>query len=244
MPRIDDLLNQLGGSKFFTSLNLASGYWQILIDPEDRHKTAFRTNRGLYEFKSMAFGLSDAPSTFQRVVNVIFSDLIDKKVLVVYLDDILIHTQTWSEHIEVVAEVFRRLQTYNLKIQFKKCKWAKSSLKFLGFIISADGIKMDPAKVLAIDSFPKPMNVKQLQRFLGLLNFSGKFVDSLASIASPLYELFQKKKKFVWTEAHQTAFNGLKQMIKRDISLQHPDFSKPFLLRTDASNAGLGAVLL
>ncbi|MCO5574223.1 hypothetical protein L7F22_028005 [Adiantum nelumboides] len=132
LPRLDDLLDELGESKYFTSLDLASGYWQIPLNPQHAHKTAFRTPRGLFQFTRMPFGLSDAGSTFQRMANSIFEDLIQKKVLLVYLDDILVHTKTWQEHLLVLHEVLSRIQKYNLQLQFKKCRWGATQLKFLG----------------------------------------------------------------------------------------------------------------
>ena len=193
MPQIDDLLDCLGGSRYFTSQDLASGYWQILINPADHSKIAFCTNKGPYEFLVMPFGLFDAPSTFQRLMNFIFDNLIASGILAVYLDDLLIHTVTWQEHLQVVAKVLRRLQQFNLKLQLRKCKWGSTKLKFLGFTISHEGLTLDPAKVLDIDNFPVPYDVKQLQSFLGLLNIFVRFVSILASITAPLYNLVQKK---------------------------------------------------
>ncbi|MCO5584054.1 hypothetical protein L7F22_037976 [Adiantum nelumboides] len=131
LPRVDDLLDQLGKSRYFTSLDLASGYWQIPLSPADAHKIAFRTSTGLYEFVRMPFGLSDAGSTFQRTANTIFSDLIQRGVLIIYLDDILVHTTTWSKQLKVLEEVLTRIRSYNLHLQLKKCKWNSTSLNFL-----------------------------------------------------------------------------------------------------------------
>ncbi|MCO5611534.1 hypothetical protein L7F22_065787 [Adiantum nelumboides] len=147
LPQLDDLLDQLGKSHYFTSLDLASGYWQIPLDPRDAHKTAFRTPTGLYQFKQMPFGLSDAGSTFQRMANDKFQDLIQRGVVLVYLDDILVHTATWEQHMQILQEVLSRIQKFNLKLQFKKCRWGSTELKFLGFIISSEGIQMDPSKI-------------------------------------------------------------------------------------------------
>ena len=244
LPRIDDLLDQVGKSKYFTSLDLASGYWQIPLSPQDKHKTAFRTQQGLFQFKRMPFGLSDAGSTFQRMANSIFHDLIQEGVVLVYLDDILIHTPEWEQHIHILREVLHRIQKYNLQLQWKKCQWGAATLKFLGFIISATGISMDPAKIKAITNYPQPTNVKSLQSFLGLVNFSLRFVPQLATITQPLRLLLKKDTPFSWSKACIESFRQIKRIIQEAAQLAFPDFSKAFRLQTDASNTGIGAVLL
>ena len=178
LPRIDNLLDQVGKSRYFTSLDLASGYWQIPLDPTDKHKTAFRTEHGLFKFKRMSFGLSNAGSTFQRMTNTIFQDLINEVVVLVYLDPYF-----WLQrHTLVLGEVLRHIQKYNPQLQWKKCQWGATSLKFLGFIISATGICMDLAKIKAITDYPTLANVKTLQSFLGLVNFSLRFIPQLATV--------------------------------------------------------------
>ncbi|MCO5586935.1 hypothetical protein L7F22_040879 [Adiantum nelumboides] len=244
LPHLDELLDQLGHSRFFTSLDLASGYWQVPLDPTDAHKTAFRTPTGLYEFKRMPFGLTDAGSTFQRMANSIFADLIQNRVLAVYLDDILVHTATWEEHLAILKEVLARIRKYNLTLQFKKCKWGATQLKFLGYLISAKGIQIDPAKVAAIQNFPQPLNVKSIQSFLGLVNCCLRFIPRLADITKPLRSLLTKNAKFMWDDECKKSFQQLKLLIQQALSLVFPDFSKPFLLQTDASNHDIAAVLL
>ena len=133
LPRIDDLLDQLGCSKYFTSIDLAAKYWQIPMDPRDAHKTTFRTRRGLFQFNRMPFGLSDACNTFQRMANSIFVDLIADDTMLIYLDDILIHTSTWPQHIQVLQSVLQRIRQHNLKLQWKKCIWGSTHVKFLGY---------------------------------------------------------------------------------------------------------------
>ena len=244
LPRIDDLLDQLGHSRYFTSLDLASGYWQIPLHKEDKHKTAFRTQHGLYQFKRMPFGLSDAGSTFQRMANNIFQDLIFQGVVLVYLDDILIHTDSWPKHIQILREVLLRVQKYNLQLQFKKCKWGATTLRFLGFMILEKRIQLDPAKTRAVAEYPKPSNIKSLQSFLGLVNFSLRFVPHLATITNPLRKLLKKDQPYQWTEECEKSFQTIKQLITSAATLAFPDFSKIFRLQTDASNFGIGAVLL
>ena len=244
LPRIDDLLDQLGHSRYFTSLDLASGYWQIPLHKEDKHKTTFRRQHGLYHFKRMPFGLSDAGSTFQRMANNIFQDLIFQGVVLVYLDDILIHTDSWPKHIQILREVLLRVQKYNLQLQFKKCKWGATTLRFLRFMISEKGIQLDPAKTRVVAEYPKPSNIKSLQSFLGLVNFSLRFVPHLATITNPLRKLLKKDQPYQWTEECEKSFQTIKQLITSAATLAFPDFSKIFRLQTDASNVGIGAVLL
>ena len=191
----------------------------------------------------MPFGLSDAGSTFQRMANSIFHDLIQGVVLV-YLDDILIHTPKWEQHIHILREVLHRIQKYNLQLQWKKCQWGATTLKFLGFIISATGINMDPAKIKAITDYLQPANVKSLQSFLGLVNFSLRFVPQLATITQPLRLLLKKDTPFSWSKACIESFRQIKRIIQEAAQLAFPDFSKTFCLQTDASNTGIGVVLL
>ena len=192
----------------------------------------------------MPFGLSDAGSTFQRMANAIFDDLITRRVVIVYLDDILVHTSTWAEHLQVLREVLTCVQRYRLQLQWKKCRWGSTCLRFLGYVISSDGIQMDPEKTEAVQKFPRPTTVKQLQRFLGLLTFSLRFIPRLADLSAPLRALLQKDAPFLWTKACESSFLQLKRTLQASDLLAHPDFTKPFHLQTDASNVGLGAVLL
>ena len=192
----------------------------------------------------MPFGLSDAGSTFQRMANNIFQDFITESVLVVYLDDILIHTESWPQHLQVLRRVLQRITQHRLQLQLKKCKWGCTKLKFLGYMISAAGIQMDPEKINSITAFPQRTSVRKLQSFLGLVNFSLRFVPNLASVTQPLHRLLAKGATFSWSPECQKSFSDLKQLVQQVSVLAHPDFSRPFKLQTDASNHGLGAVLL
>ena len=178
------------------------------------------------------------------MVKSLFQDLIIQGVIIVYLDDILIHTKTWQEHLQTVGLVLQRIQEHNLQLQFRKCKWGCIKLKFLGFIISADGIQMDPTKISTITNFPTPKTLKSLQSFLGLANFSLRFIPNLAQVTKPLRQLLQKNVPFNWTAQFDQCFKQIKDMVQEVPILAHPDFAKPFKIQTDASNLGLGAVLL
>lgn len=188
LPRIDDLLDTLSGSCWYSTLDLASGYWQVEVDEVDRPKTAFTTLFGTFEFTVMPFGLANAPATFQRLMDYIFQDLIGKCV-VVYLDDINVYSKTFDEHVTHLEEVFRRLSNAGLKLKPTKCHFAKQELKFLGHVISQAGIATDPKKIESVQNFPIPRNLRQLRGFLGLASYYRKFVKGFTNIAAPLNRL-------------------------------------------------------
>jgi deoxyuridine 5'-triphosphate nucleotidohydrolase len=242
LPRIDDLLDTLGKAKYFSTLDLASGYWQVEIKPEDRPKTAFITTEGLYEFNVMPFGLTNAPATFQRLMNKVFKNQLNKFVII-YLDDTNVYSTTFEDHLLHLRIVFDKLRQSGLKLQPSKCHFGKTSLAFLGHVISKDGIKPDPAKISAVKNFPKPHNLTVLRGFLGLASYYRRFVKDFAKIAAPLHQLMRKDQPFIWTTEHQEVFEELKHRLISAPILIYPDFDKPFILYTDASSFGLGAVL-
>ena len=191
----------------------------------------------------MPFRLLDARSTFQRTGNSIFQDPIAKGVVLVYRDDILVHIESWTQHKQVLHLFLQIIQKFNLQLQVKKCHWGCTELRFLGYIISASGLQMDPEKINAITQFAQPSSVRSLQSFLGLVNFSLKFLPNLASVTYPLRQLLIKDTKFVWSNQCQEIFSMLKEMVRNTPILAHPDFNKLFVLQTNASNYGIGAVL-
>ena len=213
------------------------------MHPEDIDKTAFVTPFGLYEFLVMPFGLSYAPATFQRLMNYILHDYIGIFVNV-YLDDIVIHSKgSFEEHIDHLRQVFQTLRRANLKIKLKKCFFCKANIEYLGHIVGQDGIQMDPKKVEKIKNFPVPHDLKSLRGALGLLSYYRKFIKDFSKHANPMNKLLKKETPFVWTEKQQKAFDFLKaQLVKKPI-LSYPDFELPFIIYTDASGSGLGAVL-
>ena len=210
LPRIDDLLDSFQDATCFTTLDLASGYWQIEMDDQDKEKTAFITDQGIYEFNVMPFGLTNAPATFQRMMNRVFSKIIGDYV-VVYLDDLNIYSRNFNEHLVHLREVFERLRNAGLKLKKKKCHFFKKELAFLGHIVSADGINPDPDKIQAIKDQPIPTNLRELRQFLGLASYYRKFILGFAKIAAPLNQLMKKEKVYEWKEEHQAAFEYLKQ---------------------------------
>ena len=242
LPRIDETLDVLSGARFFTTLDLASGYWQVSMDPAAREKTAFVTHAGLYEFKVMPFGLCNAPATFQRLMEVVLTGLTRNQCFV-YLDDILVISRTWNEHLENLQLVFDRLREAGLSLKPKKCTFARRKALYLGHVVSEQGIEVDTEKVEKVRNYPIPTNVKTLQRFLGLASYYRRFIPNLSKVASPLYCLTRKDAPFVWSESCQESFEKLKMLLTSTPVLAFPNFQKPFTLETDASGSGLGAVL-
>lgn len=242
IPNITDILDQTGQSKYFTSIDLASGYHQIAMDPLDRDKTAFSTPTGHYEFLRMPFGLKGPPATFQRAMNRVLAGLQGNQCLV-YLDDIIIFGKTLIEHETNLNLVLNRLKENNLQIQTSKCKFLQREIMFLGHIISDKGINPDPSKIEAVQSFPIPTNTKEIQSFLGLANYYRRFIQNFSEIASPITALLKKDATYIWSAECATAFSTLKEKLTTHPILQHPDFEKQFSLTVDASGKALGAIL-
>ena len=242
LPRIDDSLDMLSKSKFFTTLDLASGFWQVKMEPSSKEKTAFVTHSGLYEFGVMPFGLVNAPSTFQRLMESVLVGLSGEKCIV-YIDDILIPGATWPEHLQNLRQVFERLRSANLKLKSKKCRLAEREVEYLGYVISEDGLSTDPEKIRAVREFPVPHDVKTLRSFLGLASYYRRFVPNFSAVARPLHALTKKEVPFDWTESCQESFVRLKELLTTSPILVLPDFQRDFMLETDASGQGLGAVL-
>jgi len=242
LTRIDDLLDTLQGAKYFSGIDLASGYWQIPIAPEDIEKTAFRTRYGSYQFKVMPFGLTNAPATFQRIMNDLFRPYLDKFV-VIYLDDLLIFSKSKEEHMEHLRTVLSLLKKNTFYAQTAKCTFFATEMQFLGHVITAEGIHTDPAKIATITALPTPANVKELRSFLGICTFYRRFVPNFAKIASPLTDLTGEV-AYIWSAAAQEALESLKTKLASAPVLVQPDFTKDFVLHTDASDTAVGAVLM
>ena len=242
LPRIDDILDTLGGAQYFSSLDLASGYWQVPIDPASIPKTAFTTHHGLYEFVRMPFGLCNAPATFQRLMRTVLAGL---DWCSAYLDDILIVSTTFEEHLERLQEVLTRLRTAGLRLKPQKCHLFTAEVRFLGHVISKDGIRPDPAKTERVKEFPHPTDVASLRQFLGLASYYRRFVPGFSKIAAPLNSLTKKNTDFFWTAQCEAAFTQLQDLLTTAPVLAYPRFGSDtgFILETDASYVGLGVVL-
>ncbi|XP_063040269.1 uncharacterized protein LOC134435312 [Engraulis encrasicolus] len=242
LPKIEECLDVLGGASLFSTLDLQSGYWQIAVDGRDRDKTAFITKWGLYEYTRMPFGLCNAPSTFQRAMELVLRGLQWDKLLI-YLDDVIILGRSVEESLDRLEQVFERLHKYGLKLKPSKCHLLQEKVLFLGHIVSGDGIRPNPALVRDVQLWEPPSNVQELQAFLGLCNYYRKFVSSFAEIASPLHNLLKKGAVFQWTEHHQEAFTELKERLTTAPVLGYPIAEGQYILDTDASNHSVGAVL-
>ena len=249
IPKIENLLIYLRSAKFFTTLDLASGYHQVKIKEGDRYKTAFITEFGLFMFIVMAFGLCNAPTTFQRLMEKVLHEYLYKFV-VVYFDDVIIFSMTEDEHVVHLRLVLLKLREHVLKIQWKKCRWGLSRIEYLGLMVDNGTISPAPKKIDALLNFERPTTSKKLSSFLGLANYYRKFIKNFAAIADPLFKSISKNSKISWTPACEDAFVQLKTILssfKSDSEengiLALPNFEHPFILETDASNIGVGAVL-
>jgi Reverse transcriptase (RNA-dependent DNA polymerase). len=242
LPNISEIMDLLGGAKYFSVLDLASGFHQIEVEPRDRHKTAFSTSFGHYEFNRMPFGLANAPSCFQRLMDRCLSGMQGVE-LFVYMDDIVIFAKSLKEHNEKLEKLLGRLKTAGLVLQPDKCRFLCKEIGYLGHLISEEGIKPDPRKIAAVSQFPQPKGRKNVKQFLGLAGYYRRFIPDFAYIAKPLNALLKKNVTFVWTDEIEEAFRKLKEVLCSEPLLHYPDFSKPFVVTTDASEFAVGAVL-
>jgi hypothetical protein len=242
LPRIDELLERYETSKWFTSMDLAAGFHQVEMDEEDKEKTAFICSLGLYEFNVMPFGLKNAPATFQRLMNNILYNFIGDFVEV-YIDDIMIHSKNFGDHIIHVTKVLQKLREYNLVVKLKKSRFCKQQIEFLGHEIGKEGIKPNSKKVEAINKIKEPQTLTELRSFLGLCSYYRRFIKDFSKKAKPLYKLLEKDVPYEWLDDQQETFEWLKQCLTEDPILSHPNFDKEFILITDASADGLGAIL-
>ena len=242
LPRIDESLDHLSGACWFSTLDLCSGYWQVEMEPEDKPKTAFVTKRGLFQFTVMPFGLCNAPATFERLMETVLNGL-QWEVCLIYLDDIIVIGKSFEEMMSNLEKVFNRLFSAGLKLKAKKCHLFSKEVQFLGHIVNADGVSTDPSKVETVREWPEPVSVTEVRSFLGLCSYYRRFIRNFADIARPLHKLTQKGAKFKWTKECQDSFENLKYSLTHSPVLAFPDFTKPFILDTDASDQGIGSVL-
>ena len=241
LPNITSCLEALGGAKFFSSLDLVSAYHQVSIRPEDVEKTTFVTRTGTYAYKRMAFGLTNACATFQRLVDLVLKGL-HPQLCLIYLDDVIIMADSIDALLERMELVFQRLAAANLKVKPSKCNFLQIEIKFLGHIVSGEGIAPDPKKISDVVDWPVPINETDVQSFMGLCSYYRKFVENFAGIAAPLHKLMGSN-RFEWDTACQSAFEALKVKLVSSPILGLPRQGCQYVLDTDASQTGLGAVL-
>ena len=243
MPRIDTLLDNIGNAAFITTLDLSKGYYQVPVNTEDIDKTTFTSPLGKFRFKVMPFGLKNAPSTFQRLMDRILSGT--HEYAAAYLDDIVVFSTTWNDHINHLTEIFNRLRTAGLTAKPSKCNFGMATCSYLGHVIGLGNIKPDEAKIHAIKNFIRPLTKKDVRSYLGLVGYYRKFIPNFASLSACLSDLTSKDQpqKVKWTQAHQDAFEHLKEFLIRKPIRKCPDYSKRFYLQTDASERGVGGVL-
>lgn len=244
LPRIDDTIESLHGAQRFTSLDLHSGYWQIPVAAQDKDKTGFVTRRGLFRFVRMPFGLSNAPGTFQRVMDAVLRGLIWQSCLV-YLDDIIVYSRGgMGRHVVELAAVLQRLKVAGLSLKAKKCTFAARQLEYLGHELSEDGIRPMQSLVDSVARFPVPTDERGVKSFVHLAGFYRRFIANFKSKAAPLTKLLRKNVEWQWRAEQQKAFEALKTELTQRPLLAYPDFRRPFELVTDTSQVGLGAVLM
>ena len=243
IPNISDVLDKLGNCQYFTTLDLASGFYQVEMDPQDIPKTAFNVEHGHFEFLRMPMGLKNSPSTFQRVMDNVLRGL-QNVICLVYLDDIIVFSTSLQEHMINLEKVFQRLRESNFKIQMDKSEFLKLETAYLGHVIGRDGIKPNPDKITAVNKFPLPTNATEIKRFLGLLGYYRKFIPNFAKVTKPMTQCLKKGSKIdIHDPEYINCFEHCKTLLINDPILQYPDFSKEFILTTDASKLAIGAVL-
>ncbi len=240
MPLIEERLESLRGKGIFSSLDLTSGYWQFAVEPSSRKLTAFISHEGVFEFTRMPFGLCNAGATFQRAMEQM---LVGIECAIAYIDDIMTSSIDFNTHMGDLRRVFDVLRKHKLKMKARKCVFGARETKFLGFLVSKEGIRVCPSRSDCIRNYPQPRNVRNIREFLGLASYYRKFIRGFAHIAAPLSKLTQKGIAFIWSADCEKAFRKLINRLLNPPVLRFPDFKKRFRLSTDASNVGIGAVL-
>lgn len=243
LPRMDDLLHAAKATSYMSTIDLKSGFWQVKVAEKDRLKTAFTTPFGIFVFNRMPFGLKNAPSTFQRLVDKFRSGL-PQIMILAYLDDIIICSDSFENHIKDLKNTFERIKTFKIQLNQEKCSFCTPEIKYLSHILTINGLKPDPDKTAAILKRTAPKNTKGLISFLQTCSWYRRFVPNFARNSKPLSNLMKKDAKWKWMEEENNAFEKLKNLLVSPLILQQVDEKKPFYLKTDASNYALGAVLL
>lgn len=243
LPHINAILENLRGAKYISTIDLKQGYWQVPLSPSSRPLTAFTVpGKGLYQFSVLPFGLHSAGATFQRLLDGVIGPELEPRAFA-YLDDLILVSSSFEEHLELLKDVFERLRKAGLQINVEKCQFCRKELRYLGHMLDERGIRTDLEKVTAIVEFARPTNVKTLRSFLGVASWYRRFIAGFAKLSTALTKLLRKTSKWEWNEEQENAFNVLKQRLSTAPILACPDFTKRFVVQTDASGEGLGASL-
>ena len=243
LPRIQEIFDALNGSKCFSKLDFHGGYHQVLIDEFDKQKTAFVTRDKLWEYNVMPQGIKNCPPTFQRIVNKLLGRL-QWHCALAYIDDIIIYSRSMSEHFHHLEQVLSLLHHANFRLNPSKCEFLQTKIKFLGHVINEDGITPCPEKVRAISDIPTPNNIKAATSFVKMAEYYRNHIPNFSTLAQPLFDLTKKNAKFIWNNEQQQSFDKIKQLLTTEPLLQFPDSNVPFIIQVDASNQGIGAVLM
>lgn len=241
LPRMEDCIDEVAGAKFVTKLDLLKGYWQVPLTARAREISAFITSSGLFSYSVMPFGLRNAPATFQRLMNKVLSGLTG---CAAYLDDVVLYSDTWVDHVRHLEALLDQLVHANLTVNLAKCEFAKATVTYLGRVVGQGVVRPVQAKVDAIDKYPAPTSKKELMRFLGLVGYYRSFCPNFSTVVAPLTNLLSKKVSYVWSPQCQMAFVAVKDLLCNTPVLAAPNFDKPFKIQVDASGVGAGAVLL
>jgi len=240
LPLIWDVLDRLRGAEWYTMIDLRAGFWQIAVDEESIPLTSFSTPDSKWEFTRVPFGLTNSPSHFCSVVHQVLGKF---DFCHIYMDDLTVASPDFDTHCTHIRLVLEALQKANLKINGQKCSWFAKTIKCLGHVVTKTTVSMDPKKVSALKDRLPPTNVKELQCLLGIFGYYRRFVNNFSGIASPLFQLLQKDRVWVWTGVHQQAFDMMIQCLVSYPVLRHPDLNKPFIVHTDASTVAIAGIL-
>ena len=241
IPRVDDCIDKIGHANYVSKFDLLKGYWQVPLSRRAQELSAFVTPDGLFQYRVMPFSMKNAPATFQRMMNKVISGLAGCEA---YIDDLVLYSASWEEHVKLLREFFRRLRDAHLTVNLSKSEFCRARVVFLGHIVGQGEVAPVASKVDAILNFPIPRDKREVMRFLGMAGYYRKFCFNFSTVAEPLTSLLQKKRKFVWSKDCQNAFEKIKSLLLSAPVLKAPNFEKPFKLQVDASDIGIGAVLL
>lgn len=243
IPFMASILDKLRNARYLSSLDIKSAYWQVRVGKDSREKTAFTVpGRGLYQFKKMPFGLTNAPATWQRLADRLLGAKMEPNAFV-YLDDIIVVSDTFEKHLELLGNIFERLLSAGLTLSEDKCQFCRPELRYLGYVVDRQGLHVDPEKVAAVLNIPTPKNATEVRRLVGMASWYRRFVANFSTTIAPLTALLGKHKKWHWSEECEKSFRTIKNALASAPVLTCPDFTRPFMVQTDASAYGIGAVL-